>query len=77
MIIYIFQVSTQDVNFNFCFFTRWKVQRIFTLKFMRKLGMSKLKQTENSKMEQKISVCLNLLLEGKHVFILLLFVCKL
>ena len=46
------------------FFIRWKIQRNFTLKFMRKLGMSKFKQTENSKMEQKISICLNLLLEG-------------
>ena len=55
--------KAQNVDYYF-FFIRWKIQRNFTLKFMRKLGMSKFKQTENSKMEQKISICLNLLLEG-------------
>ena len=40
------------------------MQRKFTLNFMRKFGMSKFKQNENSAMESKIINCLNVLLEG-------------
>ena len=46
---------------------RWNVQRKFTLDFMRKYGMSKLNQIQNSTLEEKIHHCLDILMEGKYV----------
>ena len=43
---------------------RWNVQRRFTLDFMRKYGMSKLNQIQNSTLEEKIHQCLDILMEG-------------
>ena len=43
---------------------RWNVQRRFTLDFMRKYGMSKLNQIQNSTLEEKIHNCLDILMEG-------------
>ena len=45
---------------------RWNVQRRFTLDFMRKYGMSKLNQIQNSTLEEKIHQCLDILMEGMY-----------
>ena len=47
------------------FFSRWKVQRKFTLDFMRKFGMSKFNPTATPKIENKIRTCIDEFFIGK------------
>ena len=50
---------------------RWKVQRKFTLDFMRKFGMSKFNPLATHKIENKIKTCINEFFLGKFVLIYL------
>ena len=48
---------------------RWKVQRKFTLDFMRKFGMSKFNPSATNKIENKIKTCINEFFIGKNIFL--------
>ena len=49
-------------------FFRWKVQRKFTLDFMRKFGMSKFNPSTTNKIETKIKTCIDEFFLGKFLF---------